>query len=342
MVDEKPPSSDGPRIGVYVCHCGSNIASVVTPSEVVSYAQTLPGVVIAKEHRYMCSDPGQAQIQADIKAYGLDRVVVAACSVAMHEPTFRACISEVGLNPFMFEMANIREHDSWVHAHEKEAAIHKAKEIVASAVAKVSYGQPLEMFARARHAPCHGIGGGIAGISAALDLADMQIDTYLVERAPTIGGRMAQLDKTFPTMDCSICIEAPKMVDVGKNPRIHLLTCSEVREVNGYIGNFEVTVERKPRYVLLDRCTGCGLCAEVCPIDVPNEFEEGLGPRKAIYVPMAQAVPSVYTIDRDACIECYKCVDACGSLEAINFAEEPEMIKLDIGTIIVATGYDMW
>jgi heterodisulfide reductase subunit A len=153
---------------------------------------------------------------------------------------------------------------------------------------------------------------------------------------------MAQLDKTFPTMDCSICIEAPKMVDVGKNPYIHLLTYSEVKEVNGYIGNFEVTVERKPRYVLLDRCTGCGLCADVCPVDVPNEFEEGLGPRKAIYVPMDQAVPSVYTIDRDACIECYKCVEACGELEAINFAEEPEEIKLDIGAVIVATGYDTW
>lgn len=342
MVDEKPLETNRPRIGVFVCHCGSNIASVVAVPEVVDYAQTLPGVVIAREHRYMCSDPGQALIQAEVKQHGLDRVVVAACSVAMHEPTFRACIAEAGLNPFLFQMANIREHDSWVHSHEKEAATEKAKELVAAAVARITYGQPLEMF----HVPVTRramvIGGGIAGISAALDLADMQIDTYLVEKSPTIGGRMAQLDKTFPTMDCSICIEAPKMVDVGKNPRIHLLTYSEVREVNGYIGNFQVTVERKPRYVLLDRCTGCGLCAEVCPIDVPNEFEEGLGPRKAIYVPMAQAVPSVYTIDRDACIECYKCVDACGSLEAINFAQEPEFMKLDVGTIIVATGYDMW
>ncbi len=311
---------------MFVCHCGSNIASVVAVPEVVDYAQTLPGVVICQEHRYMCSGPGQALIQAEVKQHGLDRVVVAACSVAMHEPTFRACIAEAGLNPFLFQMANIREHDSWVHSHEKEAATEKAKELVAAAVARITYGQPLEMF----HVPVTRramvIGGGIAGISAALDLADMQIDTYLVEKSPTIGGRMAQLDKTFPTMDCSICIEAPKMVDVGKNPRIHLLTYSEVREVNGYIGNFQVTVERKPRYVLLDRCTGCGLCAEVCPIDVPNEFEEGLGPRKAIYVPMAQAVPSVYTIDRDACIECYKCVDACGSLEAINSAQEPELI----------------
>ncbi len=334
--------SEDLRVGVYVCHCGSNIASVVTPSEVVEYAQTLPGVVISKEHRYMCSDPGQALIQEDIREHNLNRVVVAACSVAMHEPTFRACISEVGLNPFMFEMANIREHDSWVHAHEKPAAIEKAKELVAAAVAKVSHAKPLDMFEVPVTRRAMVIGGGIAGISTALDLADMEIETYLVEKSPTIGGRMAQLDKTFPTMDCSICIEAPKMVDVGKNRHIHLLTYSEVREVNGYIGNFEVKVERKPRYVLLDKCTGCGLCEEVCPIDVPNEFEEGLGPRKAIYVPMAQAVPSVYTIDRDACIECYKCVDACGALEAINFAEEPEIIDIDIGTIIVATGYDTW
>jgi len=342
VAEEKENGAEDLRIGVYICHCGSNIASVVTPSEVVDYAQNLPNVVIAKDHRYMCSDPGQGLIQEDIAKYKLNRIVVGACSVAMHEPTFRACIEEAGLNPFFFQMANIREHDSWVHAHEKPAAIEKAKEIVAAAVAKVSYVKPLEMFEVPVTKRALVIGGGIAGISAALDLADMEIETWMVEKTPTIGGRMAQLDKTFPTMDCSICIEAPKMVDVGKNKNIHLLTYSEVKAVDGYIGNFSVTVERKPRYVLLDRCTGCGLCADVCPVDVPNEFEEGLGPRKAIYVPMAQAVPAVFTIDRDACIECYKCVDACGSLQAIDFAEQPEMIKLDVGTIIVATGYDMW
>ncbi|TFG66622.1 MAG: CoB--CoM heterodisulfide reductase iron-sulfur subunit A family protein, partial [Anaerolineales bacterium] len=342
MTEDNYDENDELRIGVYICHCGSNIASVVTPSEVVDYASTLPGVVIAKEHRYMCSDPGQSLIQGDIKAYGLNRIVVGACSVAMHEPTFRACISEAGLNPFMFEMANIREHASWVHSHEKDQAIVKAKDIVAAAVAKVSHVKPLQMFQVPVTKRALVIGGGIAGISAALDLADMEVETYLVERSPTIGGKMAQLDKTFPTMDCSICIEAPKMVDVGKNKNIKLLTYSEVKEVNGYIGNFNVTVERKPRYVLLDRCTGCGLCSEVCPISVPNDFEEGLGPRKAIYVPMAQSVPSTYTIDMDACIECYKCVEACGPLEAINFAEKPEIIELEIGTIIVATGYDTW
>ncbi|MGC9398590.1 MAG: hydrogenase iron-sulfur subunit [Anaerolineae bacterium] len=342
MVENNERSYEEPRVGVFVCHCGSNIASVVTPSEVVEYAKSLPGVVVAQEHRYMCSDPGQAMIQEFIREHDLNRVVVAACSVAMHEPTFRACIAEEGLNPFMFEMANIREHDSWVHSHEKEAAIRKAKELVASSVAKVSHARPLDMFEVPVTPTALIIGGGIAGISAALDLADMKIHTYLVEKSPSIGGRMAQLDKTFPTMDCSICIEAPKMVDVSKNPYIHLMTYSEVKEVNGYIGNFQVKVERKPRYVDLDKCTGCGLCEEVCPIDVPNEFEEGLGPRKAIYVPFDQAVPSVYTIDRDACIECYKCVEACGELKAIDFAQEAEIVDLDVGAIIVSTGYDVW
>ncbi len=331
------------RIGVYVCHCGSNIGSVVTVPEVVEYAATLPNVVVAKEHKYMCSDPGQSMIKKDIHDFRLNRLVVGACTISMHEPTFRAVLSEEGLNPFFFEMANIREHSSWVHGHEKEAATLKAKEIVAAAVAKVSFGHPLEMFEVPVTRRALIIGGGIAGISAALDLADMHIPTYLVDKSSSIGGRMAQLDKTFPTMDCSICIEAPKMVDVGKSKFITLMTYSEVKEVEGYIGNFKVKVERKPRYVLEDRCTGCGLCSEVCPISVPNfEFEEGLGPRKAIYVPLVQAVPAIYTIDRDACIECFKCVEACGSLQAISFFQEPETVELEVGTIIAATGLDMW
>ncbi len=346
--DEKKKSTEHqfeeeePRIGVYACHCGSNIASVLPPAEVAKYAESLPGVVVANDHHYMCSEPGQRMIQEDIKKHNLNRVVVSACTVAMHEPTFRSCISDVGLNPFMFEMANIREHDSWVHSHEKEAALLKAKELTAAAVAKVSYARPLDMFKVPVTKRALIIGGGIAGISAALDLADMKIETYLVEKTPSIGGRMAQLDKTFPTMDCSICIEAPKMVDVGKNPYIHLLTYAEVRKVDGYIGNFKVEVEQKPRYVDADSCTGCGLCVDVCPITVPNEFEDGMGPRKAIYVPMAQSVPVTHTIDMNACIKCYKCVEACGDLSAIDFAQEPEIIELDVGAIIVATGYDTW
>ena len=336
-------NDDELRIGVYVCHCGTNISSVVNVPDVVEYAKTLPNVVVAKEHKYMCSDPGQSMIKKDIREHNLNRLVVGACTVSMHEPTFRAVLSDEGVNPFFFEMANIREHSSWVHSHEKEAATYKAKEIVSSAVAKVSFVRPLDMFEVPVTRKALVIGGGIAGISAALDLADMHIPTYLVDRSSSIGGRMAQLDKTFPTMDCSICIEAPKMVDVGKSKYIELMAYSEVKEVEGFIGNFKVKVERKPRYVVEDRCTGCGLCSEVCPISVPNfEFEEGLGPRKAIYVPLVQAVPAIFTIDMDACIECYKCVEACGSLQAIDFSQEPEIVELDVGTIIVATGLDMW
>ena len=330
------------RIGVYVCHCGGNISEIVDISKVVSFAEKQPDVVLVKDNPHMCSEVGQKLVIDDIKEHKLDKIVIAACSPQFQGPTFMSTLEKAGLSPYVLEMANIREHDSWVHGHEKEQALQKAKEIVAAAVAKVSHAYPLEMFKVPVTRRALVIGGGIAGISAALDLADMQIETYLVEKSPSIGGHMAQLDKTFPTMDCSICIEAPKMVDVGKNKFIHLLTYSEVKEVSGYIGNFHVTIEKKPRYVVEDRCTGCGLCAEVCPIDVPNDFEEGLGPRKAIYVPLAQAVPSIYTIDRDACIECYKCVEACGPLEAINFAQQPEIVEIDVGTIIVATGFDIW
>jgi len=333
---------DDLRIGVYVCHCGSNIAGVIDPKELAEYAATLPGVVLARDHRYLCSDPGQAMIQQDIKEHNLNRVVVASCSVTMHEPTFRACVAEAGLNPFLFEMANIREQDTWCHPHQPEKALQKAKDIVAAAVAKARYLTPLDMIEVPITKRALVIGGGIAGISVALDLGDMGFETYLVEREPSIGGHMAQLDKTFPTMDCSICILAPKMVDVGKHPNIKLLTYSEVKEVSGYIGNFKVKIKKKPRYIIPERCNGCGLCAEICPVEVPNEFEEGLGPRKAIYVPMPQAVPSVYTIDIDNCIHCYKCVDACGKLNAIDFSQQPDDIELDVGTIIVANGFDVF
>ncbi len=196
--------NDELRIGVYVCHCGTNIAGVIDPKEVAEYAATLPGVVLAKDHPYMCSDPGQAMIRQDIKEHNLNRVVVAACSVTMHEATFRACLEDAGLNPFLFEMANIREQDTWVHPHEPEAALQKAKDLVAAAVAKARYLRPLEMIEVPVTKRALVIGGGIAGISAALDLGEMGFETYLVEKEPSIGGRMAQLDKTFPTMDCSI------------------------------------------------------------------------------------------------------------------------------------------
>ena len=339
-------SVDEPRIGVFVCHCGSNIAGTVDVEAVAQFAASLPSVVHVKRNRYTCSDPGQDEIRKAVEEHRLNRVVVAACSPRMHEPTFRRCVGEAGLNPFLFEMANIREHCSWVHSGPE--ATEKAKEIVAMAVAKARHLQPLSTITVPVTRQALVIGGGIAGMNAALNLADMGIKVYLVEKRPTIGGHMAQLDKTFPTLDCSICIEGPVMVDVYRHPNIELITYAEVKEVNGFVGNFRVKVEKKPRYILEDKCTGCGECATGgpetpgCPIDVPNEFDMQLGPRKAIYVPFGQAVPLVYTIDRDHCIECYKCVDACGERAAIDFEMKPEEIELNVGTIIVATGYEIY
>ena len=331
-----------PRIGVFVCHCGLNIAGVVDVEAVTEYARTLPGVVHAEHNPYTCSEPGQKAIKEAIKKYKLNRVVVASCSPRMHEPTFRQVVAEAGLNPYLFEMANIREHCSWCHSHEPEKATEKAKDLVRMAVAKARLLRPLEPIKVPVTKRALVIGGGIAGISAALNLAEMGFKVYLVDRYDSIGGHMAQLDKTFPTLDCSICIEGPLMVDVYRHPNIELITYAEVKEVEGYIGNFKVKIEKKPRYVIEERCTGCGECRDVCPIEVPNDWDLFLGVRKAIDVPFDQAVPLVYRIDRDHCIECYKCVEACGPREAIDFSQEPEEIELQVGAIIVAIGYDIY
>ncbi|BDZ70020.1 CoB--CoM heterodisulfide reductase iron-sulfur subunit A family protein [Methanobacterium petrolearium] len=340
MADEnKQEASEEPKVGVYVCHCGINIGGVVDVEAVEEYAATLPNVVVSKEYKYFCSDPGQDMIQQDIKEGKVNRVVVAACSPRLHEPTFRRCIREAGLNPFLFEFANIREHDSWVHMSEPEAATEKAKDLVRMAVAKARLLEPLEAEKVSVDNKALVIGGGVAGIQSALDLADMGFKTYMVEKQPTIGGRMAQLDKTFPTLDCSMCILAPKTVDVGKHENIELISFAEVKEVHGYIGNFQVVIEKKPRYVIEDLCTGCGSCSEVCPIEMPNYFDEGMGMVKAAFIPFPQAVPLVATIDKDYCIECKLCDSVC-ERGAIDHDQKPETIEIDVGTIIVATGFD--
>ena len=307
--------------------------------EVAEYAKTLPNVEFATDYKYMCSDPGQGMIQDAIKEHNLNRVVVAACSPRLHEPTFRRCVEEAGLNKFLFEFANLREQDSWVHMTMPEEATEKAKDLTRMAVAKARLLEPLEASKVAVEKKCLVIGGGVTGIQSALDLGDMGFETYLVERNPTVGGRMGQLDKTFPTLDCSMCILAPKMVDCSKHENINLLTYSEVKEVDGYIGNFDVTVERKARYVIEDDCTGCGQCQEICPIEIPNYYDEGVGMVKAIYIPFPQAVPLVATIDKDYCIDCGLCETVCGP-DAIDRNQEPEEIVLRVGTIIAATGYD--
>ena len=327
------------RVGVYVCHCGVNVGGVVTCPEVAAYAETLPNVVIAKDYKYMCSDPGQSLIQDDIKEHNLNRIVVAACSPRLHEPTFRRCVEEAGLNKFLFEFANLREQDSWVHMTQPEEATAKAKDLTRMAVAKARLLEPLEASKVAVDKKCLVIGGGVAGIQSALDLADMGFKTYMVERNPTIGGRMGQLDKTFPTLDCSMCILAPKMVDTSKHENIELITYAEVKEVDGYIGNFTVKVEKKPRYVKEEDCTGCGQCQEVCPIEIPNYYDEGVGMVRAAYIPFPQAVPLCATIDKNYCIDCGLCETVCGP-EAIDRDMEPEEIELHVGTIIAATGYD--
>jgi heterodisulfide reductase subunit A len=329
-----------PKIGVYICDCGVNIAGVINNPEVVQYAAKLKDVVVARGYKFMCSDPGQKMIQDDIKEKGINRVVVAACSPRMHEPTFQLAAKEGGLNPFLVEMANIREHSSWVHMKEPKKATEKAKDLVRMAVAKARLLEPQEKPKVSVTPKALVIGGGVAGIQASLDLADQGYKVTLVEKTPSIGGKMAQLDKTFPTMDCSACILTPKMVDVARHPNIDLLTYSEVKEVDGYIGNFKVTVEKKPKYVN-DKCTGCDLCAQVCPIEVPSEFNLGLGTRKAAYVPFPQAVPLIYTIDNENCIGCGLCEQVCEP-DAIDYNQQPETVELEVGTIIVATGYEVF
>ncbi|MBS7608331.1 MAG: CoB-CoM heterodisulfide reductase HdrA2 [Candidatus Bathyarchaeia archaeon] len=330
------------RIGVFICHCGLNIAGVIDIKELVEYAKTLPDVVYVKDNRYTCADPGQEEIRKAIKEHRLNRVVVAACSPRMHEVTFRRTVSEAGLNPYLFEMANIREFSSWCHPSTPKEATEKAKDLIRMAVAKARLLMPLQTIEVPVTNKALVIGGGIAGMNAALDLAEMGFKVYLLEKSESIGGHMAQLDKTFPTLDCSICIEGPKMVDVGRHPNIEIISYADLLSVSGFIGNFKVRIRKNPRYVIAENCTGCGECKDVCPIEYPNEWDMGLGTRKAISVPFDQAVPLVYTINRDYCIECYKCVDACGARQAINFDQKPEEIELEVGAIIVATGYDIY
>ena len=339
---EKNIEAEEPRIGVFICHCGLNIAGVLDIKELVEYAKTLPNVVYVKDNRYTCADPGQEEIRKGIKEHKLNRVVVAACSPRMHEPTFRRTVSDVNLNPFLFEMANIREFSSWCHPSTPKEATEKAKELIKMAVAKSRLLRPLQTIEVPVTNKALVVGGGIAGMNAALDLAEMGFKVYLLEKGESIGGHMAQLDKTFPTLDCSICIEGPKMVDVGRHPNIEIISYADLLSVSGFIGNFKVKVRKNPRYVVPENCTGCGECKEVCPIEYPNEWDMNLGVRKAISIPFDQAVPLDYTINKDYCIECYKCVDACGARQAINFEQQPEEIELEVGAIIVATGYDIY
>ncbi|MCJ7584260.1 MAG: CoB--CoM heterodisulfide reductase iron-sulfur subunit A family protein [Anaerolineales bacterium] len=337
------------RIGVYICHCGSNIAGVIDVADVSKWASEKladRGVVVSRDYKFMCSSLGQELIQKDIKEQGLTRVVVAACSPHLHERTFRNACKGGGLNPYLCELVSIREQDSWVHT-DKVAATAKAKAIVSGGVRRVEHHEALEPLRVPIHPDTLVVGGGIAGIQAALEIADAGYHVYMVEREPSIGGHMAQFDKTFPTLDCSACILTPKMVDVGNHPNITLLTWSEVQKVDGYVGSFTVSIKKKARYVKIEDCTGCGICQEKCPKKVVDDvFEAGLGYRKAVYTPFPQAVPRYPVLDAPNCTffqkgTCKACEKFCPT-GAIDFNQKDEVITVQVGNIILATGWDLF
>ncbi|MBR2938061.1 MAG: CoB--CoM heterodisulfide reductase iron-sulfur subunit A family protein [Oscillospiraceae bacterium] len=332
------------RIGVFVCWCGSNIAATVDVEKVSQVLAQEPGVVFSTNYQYMCSQAGQEMIQESIHKYNLTGVVICSCSPRMHEATFRKTCEKAGLNGHMVEIANIREQCSWIHK-DKDVGTEKAVVLGRAAIAKVHLNAPLTAGQSPVKKRALVIGGGIAGIQTALDIADAGFDVDIVEKQPTIGGKMTQIDKTFPTLDCAACILTPKMVDAAQNEKIHIYSYAEVESVKGFVGNFNVTIKKKARYVDETKCTGCGLCTEKCPQKkVPNAFNLGLDNRRAIYIPFAQAVPKVATIDADYCTmlksgKCGVCSKVC-TAGAIDYKQKDELIEQEYGAIVVATGFN--
>jgi heterodisulfide reductase subunit A len=343
------------RVGVFVCHCGINIAKTVDVKRVAEEIAKEPGVAIAQDYQYTCSVPGQQMIVDGVREHILDRVIVAACSPKMHEPTFRRAVAKAGLNPYLCEIANIREQCSWVH-EDIEQATEKAIDIIRTILEKIRGDHSLSTTSTPVTKRALVIGGGIAGIQASLDIAESGYEVILVERESSIGGNMAKLGETFPTLDCASCIFTPKIVEVAQNEKIKLLAYSEVESVSGFVGQFEVKIRRKARSVDETVCTGCGICTEKCPTKVPDEFNRGLtiynpdkpkkplGTRGAIYIPFAQAQPKVATIDRENCRyyqtgKCKVCEKVCGP-KAIRFDQEDEIVTEKVGAIVIATGYE--
>ena len=335
------------RIGVFVCHCGTNIAGVVDVKRVAEELADYPGVAYSTDYTYMCSDPGQNLVKDAIKKHNLTGVIVAACSPTLHEATFRRAGMAGGMNQYQVEIANIREQCSWVHQGDKEAATEKAIRIIKVMIEKARLDEALEPISVPMTPRALVVGGGIAGIQAALDVANAGHEVILVEKSASIGGHMAQLSETFPTLDCSQCIMTPKMVEVAQHAKIKLMTYSEVDDVSGYVGNFKVTIKKKAAYVNRDVCTGCGLCVEKCPAEAPSEFDEQLADRKAIYTPFPQAVPNKPVLDAEHCTyflkdgKCGICAKVC-PLDCIDYEQKDEFIEEEVGAIVVATGYDLY
>ncbi|MDR2800314.1 MAG: 4Fe-4S binding protein, partial [Desulfovibrio sp.] len=333
------------RIGVFICHCGSNIAGTVDCAAVASKARAYPDVAYSADIMYACAEPGQDAIIAAIKEYQLTGVVVASCTPRMHEPTFRKTVERAGLNRYMFEMANIREHVSWI-GKDIEANTNKASELVRMAVSKLRLNRELKPKSFPVTKRLLVVGGGVAGIQAALDAADAGLEVIMVEKQPTIGGKMAKLDKTFPTVDCSSCILGPRMVDVAQHPNITLYAYSEVDSISGYVGNFDVKIRKKASYVDWSKCTGCGLCTEKCPSRKSyDRFNEGVGPTTAIIIPFPQAIPKKASIEREYCRQfntgkCGVCAKVCPT-GAIDYGMLDEFIDAKVGGIVAATGYDL-
>jgi len=333
------------KTGLFICHCGINIASTVDIAKVKDALKNYPGIAYIQDYKYLCSDPGQALVKKKITEEGLERVVIAACSPTLHENTFRSAVNSVGMNLYNCEIANIREQCSWVHK-DKSKATQKAISIIQSIIEKTKLNESLKAIKLPVTKIALVIGGGISGMQAALNIANSGYEVYLLERSPSIGGHMAQLSETFPTLDCSQCILTPKMVEISQNKNIKLITYSEISEISGFVGNFNVKIKRKAPFIDWNKCTGCGICTEKCPTKIPYDFDRMLGVRKAIYTPFPQAVPNKVVIDKENCLyfksgKCQICKKIC-PLGAVDFEQEDWIEEIKVGAVVVATGYDIY
>ena len=334
------------KLGVFICHCGANIAGTVDVKSVAEKMGKVEDVAHSTDYIYMCSEPGQQIIREAIREKGLEGVVVACCSPSMHENTFRKAVRSQGMNPYLCEIANIREQCSWVHQKEKEEATRKAGEIILATLEKVRKNEMLEAIAVPINRRALVIGGGIAGMTAALDLGDGGYEVVLVERESSLGGHMAQLSRTFPDLDPAFEGLHAKALEVEKHPKINLYCHSELQDIKGYVGNFDLALRRKATSVNREKCTGCGICIKNCPVEYVSPFERGLGMRKAIDTLYAQSVPARPVIDRSQCLffrdkSCRRCEETCPE-GAIDFGQQDERVEERVGAIVVATGYDLY